>query len=138
MKFNRTIHRSISQGTDNGLSQIVKWDGHLRRHFLKGAGGMAMALPLLPSLLPREARAQTRQKSFIAIPILNHIPDAYNASEAEAKVTPASVMPSLVGMTPSPVAGRHTINFKSLADAKAASANGQISELIDAAYNPLL
>ena len=30
-----------------------------RRQFLIGAGGTALALPLLPSLLPREARAAT-------------------------------------------------------------------------------
>ena len=36
-----------------------KFDPVSRRQFLLGAGGVALALPLLPSLLPREAEAQT-------------------------------------------------------------------------------
>ncbi|HEY6723843.1 MAG TPA: DUF1552 domain-containing protein, partial [Polyangiaceae bacterium] len=35
-----------------------------RRHFLKGAGGVLVALPLLDSLGPRKARAQEPEGSF--------------------------------------------------------------------------
>ncbi len=39
-----------------------------RRHFLLGAGGFTLALPVLPSLLTETARAQVRQnKRFVAI-----------------------------------------------------------------------
>lgn len=39
-----------------------------RRHFLMGAGGFTLALPMLPSLLSNEARAQAhQQKRFVAI-----------------------------------------------------------------------
>ena len=36
----------------------MKWCTISRRHFLQGLGKASLALPLLPSLLPREARAQ--------------------------------------------------------------------------------
>ena len=41
-----------------------------RRQFLRGAGGFALAVPLLPSLLPREARASdgiAGPKRFISL-----------------------------------------------------------------------
>jgi hypothetical protein len=49
----------------------MKWCPISRRHFLQGAGGTVLALPLLPSLLSRQARAQllatSPQKTFIGI-----------------------------------------------------------------------
>jgi hypothetical protein len=39
-----------------------------RRQFLKGAGGTLLAMPFLPSLMPREAKAQTvRPKYFVSL-----------------------------------------------------------------------
>lgn len=45
---------------------ITTGEGHSRRQFLRGLGGFALAIPLLPSLLPRTAFAQgmPSQKRF--------------------------------------------------------------------------
>lgn len=49
---------------------MVKWDPMTRRHFLIGAGGYALALPILPSLIPRlaaAAAAGSPAKRFICL-----------------------------------------------------------------------
>jgi hypothetical protein len=48
------------------MSQVIRFG---RRHFLRGASGFALALPFLPSLLPRSAQAQAapRAPRFIAL-----------------------------------------------------------------------
>ncbi len=46
----------------------MAYDPISRRHFLKGLGGVTVALPVIPSLLPSEALAQTApKKRFVAI-----------------------------------------------------------------------
>src|SRR5688500_20352661 len=47
----------------------MKYDRVRRRLFLQGLGGSVLALPFLPSLLPKNARAQraTAAKRFFAI-----------------------------------------------------------------------
>src|SRR5262245_25354505 len=118
----------------------MQWNPTLRRHFLQGAGKAALVLPFLPSLVSRKAEAQataTKQKSFVAIPIWNHIGKQFNADETEARMVPATLMPSYINMKP--VSGaKHPIFAKSLVDAKNDNPAGRISELVDASFNSML
>lgn len=62
-----------------------------RRHLLAalGAGGMAMALPMLPSLIPRAHAAPLKPpKRFIAIAhyVGHHIPDFFPTAQADMRV----------------------------------------------------
>ncbi len=47
----------------------MKWIPTTRRHFLQGAGGLTLALPTLPSLLPAAARSAVMRppKRFVAV-----------------------------------------------------------------------
>jgi hypothetical protein len=49
----------------------LRWDPAGRRLFLRGLGGAALALPLLPSLLPRAARAQAEASPIRYVQVLN-------------------------------------------------------------------
>jgi len=57
-----------SHHSSSKKGERVAWDKINRRLFLQGLGGFTMSLPLLPSLIPREARAQLGlRKRFITI-----------------------------------------------------------------------
>src|SRR5688500_4796197 len=53
-----------------------------RRDLIRGAGGITIALPFLPSLLPRQARAATPPKRFV---VFNH-PEGVIANEWQPAV----------------------------------------------------
>ncbi len=57
----------------------MKWDKHSRRLFLQGAGKATLALPLLPSLMPRELWGQTVAPSLRYIGITSELGYAFHA-----------------------------------------------------------
>jgi hypothetical protein len=57
----------------------VRYDGRTRRQFLQGASGALLALPFLPSLLPREAQAQAAAPPTRYVQIIDHYGRAYGA-----------------------------------------------------------
>ena len=79
-----------------------------RRHFLRGLGGAALALPAFPSLLPRAARAALRagenRKALAARPDLAALRDP-------GRLTPAVAFASAKGMLPLPVKGARIKEF---------------------------
>jgi hypothetical protein len=116
----------------------MKIDPLSRRGFLQGAGA-ALALPILPSLLPREVEAQAMpvQKTFVGVVANNGLyrmygPDsilmpplpldqtAYNAKGLTAVTTP-----------------RHTIHTAPLQQLATAN-GGKISQIVDSSFNSLL
>ncbi len=114
----------------------MKIDRMSRRRWLQGAGAM-LALPLLPSLFGKAARADvTTQKSFIGIGAWAGLFKMYGP---ESQLMPATFdgNGALVGLQPLPLPGRHTIHHESLTTL--ASANGgKISDIIDSSFTPYL
>jgi uncharacterized protein DUF1552 len=112
----------------------MKWNKASRRFFLQGAGA-ALALPVLASLLPQSAQAETAPKSFIGIGFWNGLYKMYGPESQLAPKTPENGG-ALVGFQQA-ASGHHTIHRIGLSEY--ASANGgQVSELIDAEFTPYL
>src|SRR5262245_25263691 len=109
----------------------MKWNASTRRHFLQGAGKAALTLPVLPSLLSRKAEAQVsgtpKQKSFVGIPIFNHLAMSYNLNATEGMTTAPEFMPQFINMTNYQVPGRQMIYHKALSDVIKDSPNGRVS-----------
>src|SRR5258708_5389393 len=113
----------------------MKWSRVSRRHFLQGAG-VAVAAPLLQSIAPKSAQADTTPKSFIGIAAFNGLYRMYGPTSQLMPKTPESGT-SLVGFTETPIAGRHAIHSGKLS-AIAAANGGAISDIIDSSYQSLL
>src|SRR5579862_4224995 len=92
----------------------MKWNSISRRHFLQGTGA-ALALPLLPSLLSKEARAQTApvQKSFIGIAAFNGLYRMIGPYSQLMPPLPYDIT-STQGFTPLTPTGLHTIYSRPL------------------------
>jgi hypothetical protein len=113
----------------------MKWNPITRRHFLEGTGA-TLLLPLLPSLLPRNAAAQTLiQKNLICIPTFHGL---MRDTGPNSDLMPVSnvLNGTLEGYASYTQPGRHRIHYKSLLDVK--NQYGKISRLIDADFNPYL
>ncbi len=122
----------------------MKYNRITRRHFLQGAGAAALALPLLPSLFPKGARADaTPPKSFIGIGAWNGLYRMYGADSQLMPRTTVDASGTLLSATGTAVPyaplmlPQHTIYSAQLTDIAAAN-NGAISDIIDANYTPLL
>jgi hypothetical protein len=100
---------------------------------LQGAGA-TLALPILQSLMPRNARAEIAPKSFIGIGAWNGQYVAYGPASLLMPATPEQGT-SLVGLQQ--FAGRHTIHHGSLTGYAAQNGN-KISEIIDEEFTPYL
>ncbi|HEX4633360.1 MAG TPA: DUF1552 domain-containing protein, partial [Gemmatimonadales bacterium] len=113
----------------------MKWDSLSRRHFLQGAGA-TLALPLLPSLMSREARAQAApvQKSFIGIAAYNGLYRMIGPYSQLMPPLPYDIT-STAGFTPLSPPGLHTLYSRPLSTLVS---NGQISDIIDASFNAML
>jgi hypothetical protein len=117
----------------------MKWDPLSRRHLLQGLGA-SLALPLLPSLLPKSARAQVSavQKTFIGVQAQNGLFRMYGP---DSELMPASALDyatySTQGFTPTDVPGTHRVHTASL-QTLATKNGGKISDLIDASFTPML
>lgn len=109
-----------------------------RRQFLRGSGA-ALALPLLPSLLPRTARAAvvSGPKTFVGISAGNGRFQTHGPQSRLMPITAAPVNGIIPGFESVPVPGKYTIHRGSLS-ALAAANGGRISDIIDANYTPLL
>jgi hypothetical protein len=115
----------------------VKWDTLSRRHVLQGLGA-ALALPLLPSLLPRRARAQTAQKTFIGLQAMAGL---YKMYGPDAQLMPPLPwdLPTLLtkGFRRIDAAPRHSVYAKPLEELRVMN-GGQLSPILDSRFNPLL
>lgn len=109
-----------------------------RRQFLRGTGA-AVALPLLPSLLPRTAHAAVTggPKTFVGISAGNGRFRTHGPQSQLMPITAAPVNGIMPGLEAVAVPGKYTIHRGQLS-ALAAANGGRISEIIDASYNPLL
>ncbi|MFT3925616.1 MAG: DUF1552 domain-containing protein [Myxococcales bacterium] len=96
---------------------------HSRRQFLRGAGGFALALPWLPSLLPSSAKAQ----SFVALPRFVAITSPHGA------VTGANFFPSDSLLTESQALySDHTVRRGNLATSSSGG-KASLSNILNAA-----
>jgi hypothetical protein len=113
----------------------MKWDSLSRRHFLHCAGA-ALALPMLPSLLPRKAWAQAApvQKSFVAMAAYNGLYRALGPKSQLMPQLPFDIRSS-AGFTSLAPTGLHTVYSAPLANV---TTGGRISDIIDASFNPML
>jgi hypothetical protein len=68
----------------------VRYDKRTRRQFLRGLGGVSLALPLLPSLLPREVAAQGISAPIRYLQIIDH----YGAAIGAWHINPSGVAQS--------------------------------------------
>ena len=111
----------------------MKWCTISRRHFLQGLGKASLALPLLPSLLSREVRAQVggAPKRLVLMRSIN------------GSVSMNNYLPIESGLTNYVVPGinyggeNHTMRHGSLST-QAASNGGQVSPTIPSALTPML
>lgn len=78
------------------------YDPISRRHFLRGAGGFLLALPILPSLLARNAMAAATDKFFVFI------------TSQDGAILPANLFPSTDASTPFSLYPGHTIYHSTL------------------------
>jgi hypothetical protein len=117
-----------------------------RRQFLFGAGGAALALPFLPSLLSREARAAgaVTPKAFIGISAWNGL---YRMSGPTSQLMPSTTVNpttrAIIAGRGAPVSYTQTVlpqrTLYSAPLSTIATANGgAISDIIDKNYTPLL
>ena len=113
----------------------MKWNRKSRRFFLQGAGA-ALALPMLRSLAPEEARASTEPKSFIGIGMWFGMFRMYGENSLLMPSTTENAG-SLVGMEQLAIPGRHPIHHGSLTEWAQAN-GGFVSDLIDEKYSPYL
>lgn len=114
----------------------MKFNRISRRHWLQGVGA-SLALPILPSLLPRTARAATAPgpKAFIGLGMANGRIPTHGPNSVLMPPTPFKPpMPTLQETT---VGSPFPIHSGSLS-ALAAANGGKISQLIDASYTPYL
>ncbi|MEZ4447413.1 MAG: DUF1552 domain-containing protein [Polyangiaceae bacterium] len=112
----------------------MKWNKTSRRFFLQGAGA-TLTLPVLASLMPETAKAQSAPKSFIGIGAWNGLYRMYGPQAELMPQTPESG-DTLVGFSKASTT-RHPVHHGSLS-AHAASHGGRISTVIDEAFTPLL
>lgn len=101
----------------------MRWDKISRRHFLQGAGGFTLALPFLPSLLARDALAQTA-------PITRFIGMMTPHGSVQRPNFLGGIMPS----TPYAAYADHTIHHGTLAPGAA----GNFSSVFGPAFNNIL
>src|SRR5690349_13578937 len=130
----------------------MKHDPIRRRMFLQGAGGVLLALPFLPSLLAREARAQstTAPRRFIAVKSYStQIIRSWYPSYSGNGYTARAYDPNngkLDGTTNLKEAltqssGRHSDGkeyFARWAPLSDLAAGGRFSEILGPAFNPFL
>jgi hypothetical protein len=116
----------------------MKVDPLSRRAFLQGAGA-ALALPVLPSLLPRGAEAQAMpvQKTFVGVVANNGL---YKMYGPESQLMPRLPLDKATydtkGLT-AVTTPRHVIHTGSLTTLAQAN-GGAISDIIDSSFTPLL
>lgn len=104
-----------------------------RRQFLRGSGA-ALALPLLPSLLPRTARAAVAaQKNFVGIGAWAGRFRTHGPQSQLMPITPAPVNGVIAGMEAVALPGKFTVHRGLLT---AMTQGGKISEIIDTRYTP--
>ncbi len=116
----------------------MKLDRLSRRAFLQGVGA-SLALPVLPSLLPRrvEAQALPAQKTFVAVVAKNGLYRMYGPESLLMPPLPVDLPTyNTKGLTEVPTA-RHTIHTAPLA-MLAQNNGGQISSIVDSSFNSLL
>ena len=106
-----------------------------RRRFLQGLGTATLALPFLPSLLPRSARATALPVNFIGIAAQNGLYRMYGPNSELMPKTPEGNTGALPGL--SQINGQHTVNYGSLATL-AQNSGGQISKIVNSNFNSLL
>ena len=116
----------------------MRWDSLSRRHLLQGLGA-SLALPLLPSLLSRSAFAQIApQKTFVGVLAQNGMFRMYGPQSVLMPPTPLDYPTYATrGFIPTDIAGRHRVHAQSL-QTLATSNGGQISDLIDSSFAPVL
>lgn len=121
-----------------------------RRLFLTGAGGAVLALPWLPSLLPRavrnaaKAQAGPAPKRFVALKTYNDLPikwwyptsatapGGYTIDGSDETVLPDADLAEATGVTPT---GRmHTGTYAPMSD----FTGGGFSRIFDTNFNPFL
>ncbi len=107
-----------------------------RRQFLRGSGA-ALALPILPSLLPRTAQAAASMgpKNFVGIGAYNGRFPTHGTKSLLMPKTPAPVNGLLPGLNQVALPGKYTIHSGSLT---AMANGGSLSEIIDGSYTPYL
>jgi hypothetical protein len=116
----------------------MKWCPITRRHFLQGAGNAVLALPLLPSLLSRQALAQLMstpvQKTFVGIKAANGLFEALGPNSLLMPKLPLNLSPN-PGLAVRTQVGRHSVHAGALTSLMQ---DGKISQLINESYNSLL
>lgn len=113
----------------------MKWNPKSRRFFLQGAGATMLALPILDSLRPKEAKAQATPKSLIGVGAWGGMYRMYGPGSQLMPATPEAG-DTLVGMTQAS-SGRHPIHHCSLTE-YASDHGGKVSDIIDESYAPIL